>query len=204
MNERTLTKVNWAAILPLGAMVSLAGCGGPPPGVQPFPKLGVKITQFYTSTPKVSQGEQATICYGVENAASVRIEPAVDELHPAIARCFQFDPARRALYKLIARGKDGDETFQTLTIELAGARPVFLDLHMSATEVKAGDPVRFCFKAANATSVRGGPGIFLKGGRAAGDCLEDRPARTTTYRLTVANRDGVTDTDEITVHVKGN
>lgn len=202
MNERTLTNTRLARCLVPAVLACLLGCASAPPAPAPS-VLPAKITQFYSSTPKVSQGEQATICYGVENAVSVRIEPPVDELHPAVVRCFQFDPAGRVDYKLIAKGKAGDEVSQSLTIGLAGARPKFLDLTINATTVNPGEPIRFCFKAANATAVSGGPGVFLKGGVAGGDCLDDRPTRTTTYRLTVSNADGLTDTEEMTVRMKG-
>lgn len=202
MNEGTLTNTRRTSQWFLLMLAALVGCGAPP-APPPPPPPAVKITQFYSSTPKVVKGEQATICYGVENAASVRIEPPVDELHPALARCFQFDPAGQVAYRLIAKGKGGDEAFQTLTIGLAGARPKFLDLAINATEVNPGETIRFCFQAKNATSVKGGPGVFMKGGRPAGDCLEDRPTRATTYRLTIANADGVSDSDEITVRMKG-
>ena len=205
MNERTLTNASpLAGLVPVLAVV-LTACGdarAPVPAAAPPP--AAKITQFYSSTPRVSKGEPATICYGVENAVAVRIEPPVDELHPALARCIQFQPAGRTKYTLMARGKGGDEVSQSLSLQLTGARPKFLDLKINAQEVKAGELVSFCFQAENATSVRGGPGRFVKGGVPNGDCLHDQPAATTTYRLTITGADGMTDSDQITVHVKGN
>jgi hypothetical protein len=77
----------------------------------------------------------------------------------------------------------------------------FLDLSISAPQVKAGEVVSFCFKAQGAASVTGGPGRFQKGGRPAGDCLIDTPKKTTAYRLTVRSSDGQTDSEQMTVKV---
>jgi hypothetical protein len=181
----------------------LAGCSATPPAAKQelvLPTEPVKITQFY-ATPRVAAGEQATICYGVEAAVAVRIEPPVEQLVPSQARCFPFQP-QGSSYKLIARGKAGDEVSRTLTIGTAAARPKFTDLQVTATTVGPGQPVQFCFQAVNAVKVSGGPGTFTKGGQAAGDCLLDNPKQTTTYRLTVAGADGQQDTDSITVQVK--
>lgn len=160
----------------------------------------VRITQFY-ATPRVAAGEEATICYGVEWAVSVRLEPPVEQLVPSPARCFAFRP-QGSSYKLIARGGAGDEVSRTLTIGTAAAKPRFTDLQVTATNVKAGQPVQFCFQAVHAATVTGGPGTFLKGGKAAGDCLQDYPKQTTTYRLTIASVDGQRDSDAVTVQVK--
>jgi hypothetical protein len=178
----------------------LMACSTPEPKPVALPTQPVKITQFYTTTPKVRPGEEITICYGVESAEAVRIEPAVEKLVPSVARCITFPPQGNT-YKLIARGKRGDEVTQSLTIGAALAAPKFVDLQVSSTTVKAGNAIQFCFKAVNATSVTGGPGKFVHGGRAAGDCLLDNPRQTTTYRLTVASSDGQQDTDTVTVRV---
>ena len=205
VNERTLTNASpVAGLVPVLAVV-LTACGdarGPLLAVPPLPPA--KITQFYSSTPKVSKGDEATICYGVQNALAVRLEPPVEDLHPTLARCFQFQPAGRTKYTLVARGKGGEEVAQSLFLQLVGPRPTFVDLKINAQEVKAGEVVSFCFTAQNATSVRGGPGRFVKGGVPTADCLHDRPAATTTYWLTIGGAGGMTDSDQITVRVKGN
>jgi len=180
----------------------LSACSPSPTAVAPVARPEpVKITQFYSTTPQVAPGEQATICYGVEGAVSVRIEPPVEQLVPSVARCFPFKP-QGLTYKLIARGKGGEEISQTLTLGQASARPRLVDLQISATTVRPGDAIQFCFKAVNATRVSGGPGKFVKGGVPAGDCLLDQPQKTTTYRVTVASADGQQDSDSVTVQVK--
>lgn len=188
------------ALLVFTALV-LVACTATPPPAPPAPSP-VKITQLYTTTPRVSPGEEATICYGVEGAASVRIEPPVEELVPSVARCFAFKPQGNT-YKLIARGKGGDEVSQSLTLGQAQPRPRFVDLQVTSTSVTPGQPIQFCFKAVNAVRVTGSPGRFVKGGVPSGDCLLDNPRQTTTYKLTVVSADGQQDTDQVTVQVKG-
>src|SRR5438034_4510776 len=45
----------------------------------------LKILNFYANPGVIRRGEHANICYGVYGAKLVRIEPAVKELHPAVA-----------------------------------------------------------------------------------------------------------------------
>jgi hypothetical protein len=162
-----------------------------------------KITLFYSPLPKVSRGETSKVCYGTESVAAVRLDPPVAEVYPAYSRCVEFVPDKTSEYRLIARGRSGTEISATTYIEVAGPRPKFSDLQISATSVAPGEQVQFCFQAVNGVSVKGAPGKFLRGGNAAADCLIDMPQRTTTYRLTVTGAGGQSDSDEITVQVKG-
>ena len=162
----------------------------------------VKITQFYANPPSIPRGEKALLCYGVESAASVRIEPPVEKLSPALARCFEVTPKEATTYKLIAEGRNGGTAEQSLTVDVGGARPVLFDLSVNAPSVKPGQLVSFCFQSRNAASVTGGPGKFQNGGKVAKDCLVDQPAKSTTYEIVVSNAQGLTDRASMTVEVK--
>src|SRR6185295_9649508 len=61
----------------------------------------LKILNFYATPGVIRPGERADVCYGVNGAKSVRIEPPVGELHPALARCVQVSPAANTEYKLV-------------------------------------------------------------------------------------------------------
>ena len=67
----------------------------------------VKILQFYSEAPSAQEGERTLICYGVLNATSVRMEPPVAELTPAINRCIGVTETQATRYTLIAEGTDG-------------------------------------------------------------------------------------------------
>src|SRR5690242_13773965 len=96
----------WVSILLLAA----AGCGSSPKPAQDagVKKPGpVKIVQFYAAAPSVAPGQKVLLCYGVENAVSVRITPDVEPVPPAINRCVEASPRRTTEYTLTATGSDG-------------------------------------------------------------------------------------------------
>ena len=181
----------------------LAGCSSTERVAAPPAKAApARITQFYASDTAVPRGESTTLCYGVENATTVRIDPPVEQLRPALSRCISVSPVETTTYTLTAANADGQTVSKTATLTVAGARPRFDDISISSKEVAPGQQIQFCFKARNAVSVRGGPGRFLSGGSAKADCLIDNPRKTTSYRLTIVGAGGMTDQAEITVQVK--
>ena len=76
----------------------------------------LKILDFYASPPTVRRGERSLVCYGVNAAKSVRIEPAVEELHPVISHCFSVSPGKSTEYKLFAEDYAGHVVTASLTI----------------------------------------------------------------------------------------
>jgi hypothetical protein len=188
--------------------VLLAGCssGDKPAPAKEAPASqtapAVKITQFYANPPSIPRGEKSLLCYGVEGASAVRIEPPVEQLSPALTRCFEVTPKAPTTYKLIAQGRGGGHAEQTITVDVGGARPVLFDLSVNSTAVKPGQLVSFCFQSKNASAVRGSPGRFQRGGSVGKDCLVDQPDKTTTYEIVVSNAQGLTDRATMTVEVK--
>ena len=161
----------------------------------------VAIVQFYAASPMLPRDESTSLCYGVEHATAVRIDPPVASVWPAFTRCFPVAPKETTTYTLTAEDTRGRTVSRAVTITLTAPKPHFGDLSISAREVKPGQQVTFCFKARNATSVRGGPGHFLRGGSPAADCLADTPRQTTSYKLTITGAGGQTDEASITVTV---
>ena len=78
----------------------------------------LKILEFYASPPVIHAGQSTLICFGVNEAASVRIEPPVEELHPALSRCFQVSPRHNTDYKLIAEDAGGHTLSQSLRVRV--------------------------------------------------------------------------------------
>jgi hypothetical protein len=76
----------------------------------------LKILQFYSAAADVIEGAPATVCYGVLNAASVRIEPPVDGVGVALNRCVQVAPRKDTKYTLFAEGRDGTVVSQSIVI----------------------------------------------------------------------------------------
>jgi hypothetical protein len=84
-----------------------------PAGSAPGP---VRITQFYSSVGSIKPGETALLCYGVENAKSVRIVPMMEGESPSSNRCLEVAPIRTTHYTILAEGFDGHVVMQSLTL----------------------------------------------------------------------------------------
>ncbi len=77
-----------------------------------------RITNFYAVPETVRAGKQATLCYGVYGARAVRMEPAVEDLHPAINNCVQVAPRKDTAYKLIAEDGAGHVATASLVVKV--------------------------------------------------------------------------------------
>ena len=191
-----------AFVLAVACSVSCSTNGHPTRSVGDKAAQGpVRITQFYAAKPAIPRGEDVLLCYGVENAAAVRIVPPVQQIQPALTRCFTVSPTETTTFTLVAEDPSGKTISQSTMVTVTGARPRFNDLSISAKEVAPGQLVSFCFKASNAAGVRGGPGHFQHGGSPSGDCLLDNPRKTTSYRLVIEGVGGQSDEAKITVNV---
>ncbi len=162
----------------------------------------VRITQFYATKPVLARGEDALLCYGVENATEVRLTPEVESIRPALVRCITISPTKTTTFTLVAQDRSAKTTSQSVTVKVTEPPPRFTDLSISANEVSAGEVIAFCFKAADAVAVRGKPGYFQHGGSPRSDCLMNQPRHTTSYRITITGAGGQTDDATITVRVR--
>jgi hypothetical protein len=79
----------------------------------------LKILNFYAAPGAIRRGQRALICYGVNQAERVRLEPPVEQLHPALSHCFEVSPLRDTAYKLIAEDRVGHVVTESLTIKVA-------------------------------------------------------------------------------------
>lgn len=79
----------------------------------------LKILNFYVSPGAIRRGEHANICYGVYGAKSVRIEPPVEELHPAVARGFPVSPSSSTEYRLVAEDGLGHTATEVSLLQVA-------------------------------------------------------------------------------------
>jgi hypothetical protein len=79
----------------------------------------LRILHFYAIPGSIRRGERANICYGVYGAKSVRMEPPLEELHPAIEHCLQVSPSKSTAYKLVVEDGSGHTAAQSFTLEVA-------------------------------------------------------------------------------------
>jgi hypothetical protein len=79
----------------------------------------LKILDFYATPGVIARGGHSTICYGVNAAERVRIDPPVEELHPAVSHCLEVAPVRDTDYKLTAEDRAGHSVTASLSIKVA-------------------------------------------------------------------------------------
>jgi hypothetical protein len=173
----------------------LGSCSRPAATVPDLSKTA-RIVQFYARESAVPKGEKTMLCYGVENAKTVRIDPPVDRVWPAISRCFDIAPSAATTYTLTAEGEDKQPVAKSVTVQMGSALPKIIEVVVNSLSVRAGELVRVCYKVKNAKSVKIEPGTPEQG------CVVDKPTKTTTYTVTASNAEGATDTERVTVSVK--
>ena len=88
--------------------------------VEQYASGHVRILAFYANPPALIRGERANLCFGLDSAEWVRIEPGVQPLKPALTRCVSVAPKATTEYTLTAGGPGGAKVSQTLTISVAG------------------------------------------------------------------------------------
>jgi len=84
-----------------------------PIGSRPGP---VRILQFYASVGSITAGQKALLCYGVENARSVRISPMLPGVYPTVSRCVEILPEHTTHYMIMAEGYDGQVATRSFTL----------------------------------------------------------------------------------------
>lgn len=198
-----MNRQRWIALALAGGM--LMGCSSPKPRAEapgaPAPPESARITQFYTTKALVPLGETALVCYGVENATTVWLEPPRRPLSAALARCVEVSPLADTTYKLTAEGADGKAVTGELKVAVGAARTRIVNVDVSALEVKAGDLVSLCYTVENARTVTIDP-IGFRGGIARKGCVALQPGKSTTYTISAVGAGGDKDEERVTVHVK--
>ena len=161
----------------------------------------VRITQFYASPPNPPKGEKSLVCYGVENATDVRLDPPVERVWPSPSHCFDFTPLKETVLTLTA-ARGPEQAMQTITLNPGPPEAKLLQVSINKVEASAGDEITVCFKARNATRVALRPGKPYGPQSPEQGCVQDKPQRTTTYVVTATGAAGDIDTERVTVKVK--
>lgn len=162
---------------------------------------GLRIVQFYAASAEVVDGDRNLVCYGVRNAAAVRIEPAVEQLSPALSRCFWTEPRSDTAYRLVATGSDGREISESFQVRVVPAPPRIVFMAVSDKQIKRGDPVTMCYGVTHAAAARIDP-IGWTLAPIAKNCVRFYPKATLQYMLVATGDAGRTDTEKFTVQVR--
>jgi hypothetical protein len=191
--------------LALAVFLSLVtfGCGDNTPRAprmaEKKPVEHVKIVQFYAADPMIPKGTKGNLCYGVENAVKLEIDPPVDGVYPAMSRCVEIAPAnRKTTYTLTAYGADGGRETKSVNVTAGAPPPKLFDLWVNAIDVHPGEAVKVCFKVENVQKVKVSPGTLDP----ATNCVSDNPSKTTTYKITALGGDNQVDSGTVTVKVR--
>lgn len=76
-----------------------------------------EILNFYISPPAIQAGETAHLCYGVSNTQSVKLDPPIAEMWPALSRCIPVEPKKDTTYTITA--EDGAGHTKTAEVTLS-------------------------------------------------------------------------------------
>jgi hypothetical protein len=125
----------------------------------------VKIVQFYARDGIVIEGSSTVLCYGVLNAKSVRLEPAIADVWPSANRCVDIQPTRETRYTLSAEGTDGRSVSESFNVQVAADAsqlPRITSFHVTACKKDyLGDPLyKVAFADENAVEVSVDPAVI--------------------------------------------
>jgi hypothetical protein len=167
---------------------------------------GVKILQFYARDAVITEGQSTVICYGVVNAKSVTIAPAVGGVGAAINRCIDAAPEHDTEYMLTAEGADGRAVSESLKVRVKADEEMLPQITSFGVAARKSDylgrPVfLLSFGARNAEEVRIDPPVFEPLHRSPIGQFYVAPKQTTTYTLTVTGKRGHVARKQVTVEL---
>ena len=76
----------------------------------------LKILNFSASPMVVARGQKGVICYAVNNAVAVKIDPFLEELKPSLTRCVDIRPDKDTTFTLTATGANGKQQTASLSV----------------------------------------------------------------------------------------
>ncbi len=74
---------------------------------------------FSSDRAQLKKGEHTQLCYGVENAQTVKVEPSVGEdLKPSYRKCVEIAPKETTTYKITASDAKGHSKSESITVKV--------------------------------------------------------------------------------------
>lgn len=191
------------ALIALIALLGAAGCSRPPAAAaksSAAPEPGPpRIAMFYANPQAPAENEKTLLCYSVENAASVRLEPPVESVWPSPNRCFGV-PTRAATYTLVAE-RGSERVSQTVKVTPVPPKVMLFAVTISKTDVAPGEAISVCFNAINAVRATITPGSWIGPHGPGLGCVKDQPRQDTTYVIEAKGAGGDSATQRVTAHV---
>jgi hypothetical protein len=85
-------------------------------------RKGVQIIAFYASPNVIEPGQHISLCYGVAQAKTIKIEPPAGDAWPTFTRCLEVTPRKTTTYTLTAMGTTGKQIQQTTEVQVLRRR----------------------------------------------------------------------------------
>ncbi len=161
----------------------------------------VRITQLYAAPASPGMGEKTLLCYGVENATEVRIDPPVEQVWPSQSRCFDVPSSKTVTYTLTA-ARGSESVSKSVTVAIGPPAVKILEVSINKLNFAPGEEVTVCYKVQNAKQVTLRPGTKFGPQTPALGCISDHPQKTTTYTVTATGAGGSVDTEHVTATVQ--
>jgi hypothetical protein len=166
------------------------------------PGTAVRIIAFYGSPAFLVRGERAIVCYGVENARSVSLQPAVEAVKPAANRCFSVTPVTDTTYELTAEGADGTTVAQSFKLRVDPPPPEFTLLATGPEQIDKGDRYSVCYGVKHVVRLRLDPlGMSLPPAHPR-HCVMFGVGRPMQFTLTAWGEDGRTVAEKWSVRLR--
>lgn len=83
---------------------------------QVFGSGEIKFSNFSVDSGQLKRGQTAQLCYGVENAKSLKLDPPVEAVKPSYQHCLEIAPKKTTTYTLTA--DDGAGHTKSLSLEV--------------------------------------------------------------------------------------
>ena len=95
--------------------------------VQQLGGSDLAIRAFYVSPTLIHPGEKAQLCYDVDNAKTVTLDPPAAEVWPSHTRCVDLSPPKTTTYTLTITGASGQSASQSVKLEVKEQAPIHID-----------------------------------------------------------------------------
>ena len=78
----------------------------------------IKFSMFSADSGLLARGEHTQLCYGVENAKTVKLDPPVEQIQPSYRHCLEIAPKTTTTYTITADDGKGHTQSQSLTVHV--------------------------------------------------------------------------------------
>ncbi len=78
----------------------------------------IRFSTFSADRARLKPGEHTQLCYGVENAKTVKLDPPLEPLKPSYRNCIEIAPKQTTTYKITAEDGAGHSQSESLTVQV--------------------------------------------------------------------------------------